>query len=142
MIFMISTEDIAEDVYRILNDSAIVGMISGEIGYHRYDYTTEDIIIVPHTMVGSSSVRHGQININIHVPDEKMIINNKETYVPKFQRLKVLKKEVATILKKHYDGNTGYSWTVEAMDPAIKEQNHDEHFMCVKLELVVRSKNV
>lgn len=139
---MISTEDIAEDVYSILMDSTVSGMISGEIGYHRYDYTNEDIIIVPHTMIGSSSVRHGQININIHVPDEKMIIKEKETYVPKFQRLKTLKKEVATILKKHYDGNKGYSWTVEAMDPAIKEQNHDEHFMCVKLELVVRSKNV
>lgn len=139
---MISTEDIAEDVYRILMGSTVAGMISGEIGYHRYDYTNEDIIIVPHTMIGSSSVRHGQININIHVPDEKMIIKEKETYVPKFQRLKTLKKEVATILKKHYDGNKGYSWTVEAMDPAIKEQNHDEHFMCVKLELVVRSKNV
>jgi hypothetical protein len=139
---MISTEDIAEDVYRILKSSTVSGNISGSISYFRYDYTKEDIIIVPHTMIGSSSLRHGQININIHVPDQKMIINNKETYVPNQTKLKALKKEVATILKKHYDGNKGYSWTVEAMDPAIKEQNHNEHFMCVKLELVVRKKEV
>lgn len=137
---MISTDDIAVKVYHILNNSHIPGLISGSIDYYRIDYTKEDIIIVPHTMIGSSSVRHGQININIHVPDFKMIVNKQETFIPNIQKLKTVRKEVANLLKKYYD-SSGYSWTIEAMDPAIKEQNHNEHFMCVKLEIVVRSKN-
>jgi len=139
---MISTDDIATDVYRILMNSPVAGMISGIIGYFRYDYTKEDIIIVPHTMTGSSSIRYGQINVNIHVPDQRMLIDKKETYVPFRKRLIAIRKEVATILKKHYNGNEGYSWTVEAMDPAIREQNHNEHFMSVILDITVRSKNV
>ena len=139
---MISTDDIATNVYHILNDSHIPGMITGSIGYYRIDYSKEDIIIVPHTMIGSSSVRYGQINVNIHVPDLNKNIGGSATYIPHKKRLNSIRKEVAIILKKHYDGLEGYSWTVSSMDPAIKEQGHDEHFMSVKLEITVRKKDV
>lgn len=139
---MISTDDIAIRVYHLLNNSGVKGMISGSIAYFRTDYSKEDVIIVAHRMEGSSSVRHGRINVNIHVPDLSTKVNNATTYVPNFKRLNSIRKEVATILRKHYESSEGYSWTVGGMDPAIKEEGHNEHFMCVRLEITVRQRNV
>ncbi len=137
---MISTDDIATRVYHILMNSSVSGMISGTIAYFRTDYSKEDIIIVAHTMHGSSSVRHGQINVNIHVPDISKKVGNTATFEPYKKRLNEIRKEVATTLRKYYNAEDGYSWTVSSMDPAIKEPNHNEHFMSVKLEITIRTK--
>lgn len=138
---MISTDDIATRVYHILKNSPVSGMISGTIAYFRIDYSKEDIIIVAHTMHGSSSLRYGQINVNIHVPDLSIKVGTAGTFVPNKKRLNDIRNEVATILRKHYDADDGYSWTVSSMDPAIKEPDHNEHFMSVKLEITIRTKN-
>ena len=67
---MITTEEIATKVYAMLQASEVKNFISGVIDYERNDYTKEDVIIVPHTIDGEASVRYGQINVNIHVPDK------------------------------------------------------------------------
>ena len=67
---MITTEEIATRVYAMLQASEVKNFISGVIDYERNDYTKEDVIIVPHTIDGEASVRYGQINVNIHVPDK------------------------------------------------------------------------
>ena len=54
----------------MLQASEVKNFISGVIDYERNDYTKEDVIIVPHTIDGEASVRYGQINVNIHVPDK------------------------------------------------------------------------
>ena len=66
---MITTEEIAVNVYQMLQQSEVKTMISGVIDYERNDYTKEDVIIIPHRIDGEGSVRFGQINVNIHVPD-------------------------------------------------------------------------
>ena len=68
---MITTEEIATKVYAMLQASEVKNFISGVIDYERNDYTKEDVIIVPHTIDGEASVRYGQINVNIHVPDSQ-----------------------------------------------------------------------
>ena len=137
---MISTDEIAVRVRRILIDSGIT--ISGTIGYDRIDYSKEDIIVVPHTMIGGSSVRRGQININIHVPDINTATASNPSYIPHRKRLIELRSQVSDVLREHYEVDEGYSWEISSTDPAIKEQNHNEHFMCVKLEVTIRNRNV
>ena len=83
---MITTEEIATRVYAMLQASEVKNFISGVIDYERNDYTKEDVIIVPHTIDGEASVRYGQINVNIHVPD-KVIAKGKGKAVRKVQQL-------------------------------------------------------
>lgn len=138
---MITTEEIATRVYQMLQESEVKTMISGVIDYERNDYTKEDVIIVPHTIDGEGSVRFGQININIHVPDiAKPMGKGKSVHRINFPRLIEIRAKVIEVLQNHYEVGMGYNWNVGRLNPPIKEQNHDEHFVSLALELTVRNK--
>ena len=138
---MITTEEIATRVYQMLQESEVKTMISGVIDYERNDYTKEDVIIVPHTIDGEGSVRFGQININIHVPDiAKPIGKGKSVHRINYPRLIEIRAKVIEVLQNHYEVGMGYNWNVGRLNPPIKEQNHDEHFVSLALELTVRNK--
>lgn len=135
---MITTEEIAVKVRQMLMNSKVKSMISGSIGYERNDYTKEDVIIVPHTIDGEGSVRFGQINVNIHIPD--LLNKAKNAYKCDFQRIIDVRSEVINVLKHHYEVGQGYNWTVGLVNPPIKEQDHNEHFASIALEITVRNK--
>lgn len=138
---MITTEEIATRVYQMLQGSEVKTMISGVIDYERNDYTKEDVIIVPHAIDGEGSVRFGQININIHVPDiAKPMGKGKSVHRINFPRLIEIRAKVIEVLQNHYEVGMGYNWNVGRLNPPIKEQNHDEHFVSLALELTVRNK--
>ncbi len=138
---MITTEEIATRVYQMLQESEVKTMISGVIDYERNDYTKEDVIIVPHTIDGEGSVRFGQININIHVPDiSKPMGKGKSVHRINYPRLIEIRAKVIEVLQNHYEVGMGYNWNVGRLNPPIKEQNHDEHFVSLALELTVRNK--
>ena len=138
---MLTTEEIATRVYQMLQESEVKTMISGVIDYERNDYTKEDVIIVPHTIDGEGSVRFGQININIHVPDiAKPMGKGKSVHRINYPRLIEIRAKVIEVLQNHYEVGMGYNWNVGRLNPPIKEQNHDEHFVSLALELTVRNK--
>lgn len=138
---MITTEEIAVRVYQMLVASEVPDMITGVVDYERNDYSKEDVIIVPHTIDGEDSVRFGQINVNIHVPDEKAIADSgSPIFRINFPRLIEIRTKVIEVLKNHYESGKGYNWFIGRLNPPIKEQNHDEHFVSLALELTVREK--
>ena len=118
----------------------MAGMISGQIDYERNDYTKEDVILVPHRITGEGSVRYGQVNVNIHVPDLVKKTGNQPVYVKNFPRLIAIRKAVIEVLKSHYESEEGWNWTIGALDPPIKEPGKNEHFVSLALEITVRVK--
>lgn len=136
---MITTEEIAVKVYQLLTASDVATEITGTIGYERTDYTKEDVIIVPHTIDGENSVRFGQINVNIHVPDlPGTDSDGHTTYSTHFQRLIDIRKKVIAVLQNHFEKGSGYNWYIGRLNPPIKEQQHEEHYVSLALELTVR----
>lgn len=135
---MITTEEISIRVYQLLQESEVKTMINGVIGYERNDYAKEDVVIVPHTIDGEGSVRFGEIKVNIHVPD--IVNKRKSVYTTKFQRLIDIRSKVIDVLKNHYEIGKGYNWNIGRLNPPIKEQNHNEHFVSLSLEITVREK--
>lgn len=143
---MITTEEIAVVVRdTLLGDAQINSLLSdpdNQIDYERSDYTTDGIIIIPRTIQGEGSVRNGQININIHVPDLKSnTIQPNTVYRENFPRLIELKKAVIDALKNHFQVEEGWNWSIGLINPPMKEQGHDEHFVSIALEITVRQKN-
>ena len=136
---MITTEEISIKVYQMLKASPVASMISGSIGYQREDYTKEDVVIVPHTVDGEGSVRFGQINVNIHVPDLKS--RGKSVYITNIKRLVEIRGAVIDALQSHYESGTGYNWTIGRINPPIKEQGFDEHFVSIALAITIRENN-
>lgn len=138
---MITTEEIAIRVFQILQESDVKTMISGVVDYERNDYTQEDVIIVPHTIDGEGSVRFGQINVNIHVPDLTITLGKgKSVKRTNTKRLIEIRAKVIEILQNHYELGMGYNWNIGRLNPPIKEPDHDEHFVSLALELTVREK--
>lgn len=135
---MITTEEIAVRVYQLLQGSEVKTMINGVIGYERNDYAKEGVVIVPHTIDGEGSVRFGEIKVNIHVPD--IANKSKSVYSTNFQRLIDIRAKVIEVLQNHCEVGKGYNWTIGKLNPPIKEQNHNEHFVSLGLEITVRQK--
>lgn len=135
---MITTEEIAVRVYQLLQESEVKTMINGVIGYERNDYAKEGVVIVPHTIDGEGSVRFGEIKVNIHVPD--IANKSKSVYTTNFQRLIDIRSKVIDVLKNHYEIGKGYNWNIGRLNPPIKEQNQNEHFVSLSLEITVREK--
>lgn len=135
---MITTEEISIRVYQLLHESEVKTMINGVIGYERNDYAKEDVVIVPHTIDGEGSVRFGEIKVNIHVPD--IVNKRKSVYTTNFQRLIDIRSKVIDVLKNHYEIGKGYNWNIGRLNPPIKEQNQNEHFVSLSLEITVREK--
>ena len=140
---MITTEEIAVVAYTLLTESeTIQGLLKGGyIDYERTDYSKDGIIIIPHTIEGEDSVRNGQVNVNIHVPDLRASKGaNNPVYRTNFPRLIELKKAVIEVLKSYYS-DEGWNWTVGLINPPIKEPGQNEHFVSVALEITVRENN-
>lgn len=135
---MITTEEIAVRVYQLLQESEVKTMINGVIGYERNDYAKEGVVIVPHTIDGEGSVRFGEIKVNIHVPD--IANKSKSVYSTNSQRLIDIRAKVIEVLQNHCEVGKGYNWTIGKLNPPIKEQNHNEHFVSLGLEITVRQK--
>lgn len=136
---MMTTEEISVRVLQLLNEANDTGrLISGRIDYERNDYSKEDVIIVPHTIDGEGSVRYGQINVNIHVPDIAVNVGGHISYRTDFKRLIEIRSRVMEALRGHYESGEGWNWTIGRLNPPIKEQNHNEHFVSLALELTVR----
>lgn len=139
---MITTEEIAVRVYQLLQKSQVKKMITGTIDYERSDYSKEDVIIVPHSITGEDSIRFGQINVNIHVPDLVKKTEKNPVYKINFPRLIEIRAKVIEVLKNHYELGKGYNWTIGMLNPPIKEPEQNEHFVSLALELTVRNKKV
>lgn len=139
---MITTEEIAVRVYQMLMESEVKTMITGSIDYERNDYSKEDVIIVPHAIDGEESVRFGQINVNIHVPDIVSKRKNPPVYRIDYQRLIAIRKQVIAVLQNHYEKVSGYNWNIGLINPPIKEPEHNEHFVSIALEITVREKKL
>lgn len=139
---MITTEEIAVRVYQLLQKSQVKNLITGTIDYERSDYSKEDVIIVPHSITGEDSIRFGQINVNIHVPDLVKKTGKNPVYKINFPRLIEIRAKVIEVLKNHYEVGKGYNWTIGMLNPPIKEPEQNEHFVSLALELTVRNKKV
>lgn len=137
---MITTTDVAIRVWQMLQASDVKTMISGVIGYDRNDYSKEDIVIIPHAMLGEDSLRFGQVNVNIHVPDKATI--KQGVYEARRGRLVELRKRVIEILQRHYEIGEGYNWTVGLISEFIPEENQHEHYTSIALEITFRQKTL
>lgn len=138
---MITTEEIAVRVRQLLMESRLKDELTGKIDYERNDYSKEDIIIIPHTVDGEESVRYGQINVNIHVPDIVLKQKNaKAVYRINYSRLIELRAMAIDVLASYYEHGKGYNWTIGRLNPAIKEPKHNEHYLSLALELTIREK--
>ncbi len=126
----------------MLQESEVATMITGSVDYERNDYSQEDVIIIPHTIDGEGSVRFGQINVNIHVPDLTIKNGGKSVKRTNTKRLIEIRAKVIEILQNHYELGMGYNWNIGRLNPPIKEPDHDEHFVSLALELTVREKNI
>ena len=72
-----TSKQIKGDVYRLLQDSVLSGMISGEVyrsGYRPRDSNREDAVVIFTTGL-PDEVQTGVVTVNIYVPDTDLYGN-------------------------------------------------------------------
>ena len=55
-----------------------------------------------------------------------------------FPRLMEIRTATIEALNSYYNAEEGYNWVISHLDPATKEQDQDEHFFPVYLEIYIR----
>lgn len=133
---MILSEEIACKVREVLLAAQMTG-VSVEWERKGYDKTKE-IVIVPHYADGEGSLRDAVVVVNIHVPDKFDKTNNR--YETDFGALIDLKKSVVSTLKNYVWKGTGINWEVSSLNPPLKEPEHNEHFVSVRVTAHIREK--
>lgn len=135
---MITTVEVANRVWQMLQESDVKAMITGVIDYDRNDYANEDVVIIPHSILGEDSVRYGQVNVNIHVPDKPT--QTQGVFRARRGRLVELRKKVVEVLQRHYEVGKGFDWTIGLISEFIPEQGHNEHYTSIALNVTIREK--
>lgn len=136
---MITVEDIQIKVYQLLKEKLKAVKLTGSVGYTRHDFTKEDVIILSKGSEGSSDLCFGSIVVNIHVPDIKRKKKDGSIlYDINFPRLMEIRTATIEALNSYYNAEEGYNWVISHLDPATKEQDQDEHFFPVYLEIYIR----
>ena len=136
---MITVEDIQIKVYQLLKEKLKAVKLTGSVGYTRHDFTKEDVIILSKGSEGSSDICVGSIVVNIHVPDIKRKKKDGSImYDINFPRLMEIRTATIEALNSYYNAEEGYNWLISHLDPATKEQDQDEHFFPVYLEIYIR----
>ncbi len=124
--------DMDSILYRILNESSVKGMISGDIyaGERPLNSEKEDIAINVLTITQDSTPQTGVSNVNIFVPDIDVKISGRTQKVENRKRISTLTKEVLSILRAAKI--TGISLSVESQN-TIAEPDISQHFSNIKI---------
>lgn len=131
---MKTTLDVLTVVYKLINTSALKTMITGSIYKTVRPYSgKEDIAIncLPMTGVGQGPQKC-TVNVNIHLPAQKLEQNGKVTNIPNDLRFKEL-LTVAVPLLEQFKGDDYTAWLTNQSNP-IAEEEVGEFYINLRIE--------
>lgn len=129
-----TAKQIQGDIYRMLKESNLATMITGQIyrnGYRPRDSRKEDAVVIFTT--GTSGQRPaGVITINIFVPDIDPYANG--LYVEDGQRTEQLESAALQWTKSLTAGKSDYKFSLQQTIYTEEEPDIHQHFIVVKLK--------
>lgn len=125
--------DVDTAIFKLLNISAVTGVITGGIykGNRPADSVLEDIVINTITL-GDGTRQFGVSNVNIYVPDIKTKIGGKEQRLANTARLLTLTNLIKPLLDEE-DGEDYALWVENTQ--LIDEPEIKQHFMNIRLQI-------
>lgn len=129
-----TAKQIQGDIYRMLKESNLATMITGQIyrnGYRPRDSRKEDAVVIFTT--GTSGQRPaGVITINIFVPDIDPYANG--LYVEDGQRTEQLESAALQWTESLTTGKSDYKFSLQQTIYTEEEPDIHQHFIVVKLK--------
>ena len=129
-----TAKQIQGDIYRMLKESNLATMITGQIyrnGYRPRDSRNEDVVVIFTT--GTSGQRPaGVITINIFVPDIDPYANG--LYVEDGQRTEQLESAALQWTESLTAGKSDYKFSLQQTIYTEEEPDIHQHFIVVKLK--------
>lgn len=129
-----TAKQIQGDIYRMLKESNLATMITGQIyrnGYRPRDSRKEDAVVIFTT--GTSGQRPaGVITINIFVPDIDPYANG--LYVEDGQRTEQLESAALQWTESLTAGKSDYKFSLQQTIYTEEEPDIHQHFIVVKLK--------
>lgn len=141
---MITSGEVLNILYHILNDSVLSQMITGIICRKRpVDSNKEDIVINSLGMP-NLQLQTGVINVNIHVPNIQLSSGpNQDVTQGNYPRMTELSKIAVSILDDYYSPDGMYSFSVQQegiFEDADDDAATPDHY--VNIRLIVNYVNI
>ncbi|WP_373260938.1 hypothetical protein [Phocaeicola vulgatus] len=128
-----TSKQIQGDVYRLLKDSVLSGMISGEVyrnGYRPRDSRKEDVVVIFTTGL-PDEVQTGVVTVNIYVPDIDLYGNG--VLVEDGQRTEEIERLSNDWVKSLTADKSCYKFRLQQTIYTEAEPDINQHFIVVKL---------
>lgn len=128
-----TSKQIQGDVYRLLKDSVLSGMISGEVyrnGYRPRDSRKEDAVVIFTTGL-PDEVQTGVVTVNIYVPDTDLYGNG--VLVEDGQRTEEIERLANDWVKSLTADKSCYKFRLKQTIYTEAEPYINQHFIVVKL---------
>lgn len=126
---------------QLLNaDSTLTAALAGRIynGKRSEGRPTEECIVVNTPWVNHRQPQQGYTNINIHVPDRHVVIDDTEQTQPDTARLQVLTAIVLDVL----EAANIYGVSIEEpQENLMQEPTHAEHYNNIRVDWINGTKN-
>lgn len=130
---MKTTEEIKDLIYAYLAPSDLKKAISGDIYVDEKPAGSDkEDVVIGSIDLGDGSVQFGTINVNIHVPGQKVKIGQKVQIQPNRSRLRALTRIALDLLKTKIFEDCSV-WV--ANQTVIKEPSLDEWYANLRLEI-------
>jgi len=137
---IISTLDIENIVYDILNVPSLTGVITGDVYLsddRPLNSQLEDVEINTITMTQEPYPQEGVMNVNIYVPDMALSIGGVNQYKPNKSRLKTIIEIVKELIVNQTNKYISLNITNELM---LSERSIRQSFINLRIEFIYYEK--
>lgn len=137
---IISTLDIENIVYDILNVPSLTGVMTGDVYLsddRPLNSQLEDVEINTITMTQEPYPQQGVMNVNIYVPDMALAIGGVNQYKPNKSRLKIIIEIVKELIVNQTNKYISLNITNELM---LSERSIRQSFINLRIEFIYYEK--
>lgn len=129
-----TSKQVQGDVYRLLKDSTLYTMISGEVyrnGYRPRDSRKEDAVVIFTTGL-ADEIQTGVVTVNIYVPDKDLFGNG--VLVEDGERTEELERLADSWVESLTAEISNYKFKLQQTIYTEAESDIHQHFIVVKLQ--------
>lgn len=132
---MKTSTEIIDLIYNYLKDSPLKAELSGDIyPLQRPENSGKEDLVIGTLTLGDGSVQIGVFNLNLHVPNIKVKIGEKEQTQPDRRRMRVISGILRDLFSEQFFEDCS-AWITNIAE--IKEPNLDEWYVNHRLEIRV-----
>lgn len=140
---MKTSTEIIDMIYKYLVTTDLVtgenGLSGGVYPLQRPEGSDKEDLVIGTLSLDGEDVQIGVFNLNLHIPNLKVVVNGKPQKQPNRERMRVLSGMLRDAISEHYFDEACSAWITDIVE--IKEPNLDDWYVNHRLEIRFHTTN-